>query len=114
GKKLLQSAHDISEGGLFISLLESAFVNQLGFEVDQQNKSIRSDAYWFGESQSRVAVSVAPQHQQEFESIVSASSVGFEFLGKVNKGSLSVNGQNWGSIQEWMNAYDNAIGAQMS
>ena len=34
-KKLLQSAHDISEGGLITTLLESGFPRRLGFDVQQ-------------------------------------------------------------------------------
>ncbi|MEY4627717.1 MAG: phosphoribosylformylglycinamidine synthase subunit PurL, partial [Bacteroidota bacterium] len=114
GKKIIESAHDISEGGLFICLMESGFVNQLGFEVDQQNKSIRSDAYWFGEAQSRVVVSVDPKHRQAFESMVTDSAVGFELLGTVKKDAIQVAEQNWGAVSEWMDAYDHAIGAHMN
>jgi len=51
------SAHDISEGGLIITLLESAFYNNKGFEVNSNASSLRKDAYWMGEAQSRVVVS---------------------------------------------------------
>ena len=30
---VIESAHDVSDGGLFIALLESAFTNNLGFVV---------------------------------------------------------------------------------
>src|SRR5450631_4913091 len=56
--KLVESAHDITEGGLFVALAECGFHHELGFAVSNQNKSFRTDAYWFGESQSRVIVSV--------------------------------------------------------
>ncbi|MDE3253257.1 MAG: phosphoribosylformylglycinamidine synthase subunit PurL, partial [Bacteroidota bacterium] len=55
-EKWLQSAHDISEGGLAITLLESGFFRELGFEVEAET-DIRKDAYWFGEAQGRVVVS---------------------------------------------------------
>ncbi len=58
GGKLVRSAHDVSEGGLFVTLAESAFPRELGFDVVASDASIRKDAYWFGESQSRVVVSV--------------------------------------------------------
>jgi phosphoribosylformylglycinamidine synthase len=51
------SAHDISEGGLIVTLLESAFYNHKGFEVNSNGSSLRKDAYWMGEAQSRVVVS---------------------------------------------------------
>ncbi|MFN5136171.1 MAG: phosphoribosylformylglycinamidine synthase subunit PurL [Chitinophagaceae bacterium] len=59
-KKIITSAHDVSEGGLFTTLLESSFTNNLGFDVVADDSNIRKDAYWFGEGQSRVVVSVKP------------------------------------------------------
>ncbi|HEX6170909.1 MAG TPA: phosphoribosylformylglycinamidine synthase subunit PurL, partial [Chitinophagaceae bacterium] len=56
-RKLIQSAHDISEGGLFITLCESGFNRELGFTVETKD-DLREDAYLFGEGQSRVVVSV--------------------------------------------------------
>ena len=55
--KLILSAHDVSDGGLFITLLESSMHNNLGFSI-QTNDQIRKDAFLFGESPSRVIVSV--------------------------------------------------------
>src|SRR5690606_20803641 len=46
---LLQSAHDVSDGGLFITLLEAAMPNNLGFSVETDS-DYRKDAYLFGES----------------------------------------------------------------
>ena len=53
-RKLVQSVHDISEGGLFITLLESAMTDNFGFDVIMP-AGFRKDAYWFGEAQSRVS-----------------------------------------------------------
>ena len=50
-KEIISSAHDISEGGLFVTLMESAMLSNLGFDITTDS-SIRSDAYLFGESQS--------------------------------------------------------------
>ncbi|MFN2459047.1 MAG: AIR synthase-related protein, partial [Chitinophagaceae bacterium] len=72
--KIIQSAHDVSEGGLFVTLAESSFNNDLGFNVAQSPLStsgeglgVRPDAYWFGEAQSRVVVSVREENISEFE-----------------------------------------------
>ena len=61
---LIESAHDVSEGGLFITLLESSFRNNLGFDVVASDYRIRKDAFWFGEAQSRVVVSVNPENTE--------------------------------------------------
>ena len=41
--KIILSAHDISEGGLFVTLAESGFNRNLGFNVAQQKTTIRKD-----------------------------------------------------------------------
>lgn len=109
GKKLLKSAHDISEGGLAICLLESGFAGNKGFAINVTHEGNRSDAYWFGEAQSRVVVSISAQAQQDFEAEITSRGVAFTLLGRVTEGSISVQNEDWGSISSWKNTYDNAI-----
>lgn len=113
-EKLIQSAHDISEGGLFITLLESGFVTGYGFEAVQKNSSLRADAFWFGESQSRVVVSVSPSKQHAFETMLAASGIKSELLGKVKGKDVVINGDNWGAIAAWKSPYDEKIGSMMA
>ncbi len=63
---LLQSAHDCSDGGLAIALAESCVSSpgvRLGAVVQLSHSRLRRDAVLFGESQSRVVVSVTPEHR---------------------------------------------------
>ncbi len=108
---LVESAHDVAEGGLFVTLAESAFHKNLGFSVSSQNKNIRQDAYWFGESQSRVVVSVRPEKLAAFKK--SMDGVPLENLGVVTTALIEVNGEKWGVVREWKHAYDTAIEKQM-
>ena len=111
--KLIQSAHDISEGGLIVTLLEAGFVNELGFEVVQSDTSIRSDAFWFGESQSRVVISVSPENKQAFEAKLAAGQVTFQLVGKVKGKEVKINQENWGMIASWKKTYDEKISSLM-
>jgi len=104
----ITSAHDISEGGLFITLCESGFNRALGFTV-QSNDRIRKDAWLFGEAQSRVVVSVSADKEEEFLKLVSASGVKTEKLGTVTSGDIQIDGTSWGNIVEWKDRYDTAI-----
>jgi phosphoribosylformylglycinamidine synthase subunit PurL len=106
-KKMIISAHDVSEGGLFVTLAESGFNRSLGFEVVQQNSSVREDAFWFGEAQGRVVVTVKPDVTEQFEK---ALNIAFEKLGTVTSGEIIINKNSWGNISEWFEKYDNAIG----
>ncbi len=106
-RKLIVSAHDISEGGLFIALLESSFNNDLGFNALASDAGIRKDAYWFGESQSRVIVSVRASAANEFKKVLGDHP--FEELGVVTDGSIQVDGHDWGNISGWKEKYESAI-----
>ena len=104
---IVESAHDISEGGLFITLIESCFNRNLGIDVVAAHSNIRKDAYWFGEAQSRVVVSVKANRVEQFKNIVGEHP--YEELGEVTTGSVEVDGLNWGNIQFWKDKYDTAI-----
>ncbi len=61
--RLVQSAHDCSDGGLAVSLAECCVSNPtqpFGAVVRLAGHTIRRDALLFGESQSRVVLSVKP------------------------------------------------------
>ncbi|MEO8772001.1 MAG: phosphoribosylformylglycinamidine synthase subunit PurL [Ferruginibacter sp.] len=110
-RRLIASAHDISEGGLFVCLVESAFNRNLGFEIADQELEIRKDAYWFGESQGRIVVSVKQNMQDLFIDFMvkQRQQIVFSELGKIAANDIMIENENWGSIGEWKNKYDNAI-----
>jgi phosphoribosylformylglycinamidine synthase II len=108
GQKLVSSVHDVSEGGLFACLLESAMPNGLGFSV-ATDASIRKDAWLFGEGQSRVVVSINPFIQQLFEAEL--KNIPHTKIGHVNAtGEIHIDDGTWGYISDWKDAYDNALG----
>jgi phosphoribosylformylglycinamidine synthase len=108
-KKLVSSAHDVSEGGLFITLMESCFNRNLGFEVIANPEGIRPDACWFGESQSRVVVSVAKENRNDFNMLLEKMEMTVTYLGTVTSGKIMINGEDWGHVNGWKDKYENAI-----
>jgi phosphoribosylformylglycinamidine synthase len=110
----LNSAHDISEGGLIVTLLESAFYNHKGFEVTSNGSSLRKDAYWLGEAQSRVLVSVDTANVAAIEAAATKHGIKTTVLGKVTASDVIVECENWGSIGEWKNVYDTVIEKQLA
>ena len=106
--KLVNSAHDISEGGLIVTLLESGFQKGLGFTVSDQSTGIRQDAFWVGEAQGRVVVSVGKEKLAGLKEKLVAAGQTFLEIGTVTK-SINVNGADWGNITDWKEKYDTAI-----
>ncbi len=105
-EKLILSAHDISEGGLFVTLCESGFQRELGFSI-QTKAGIRKDAFLFGESQGRVIVTVELEAMRKFESLL--GDFPFEKIGVVTGSEVMVNGEFWGTIGWWKELYDTAL-----
>ncbi|MDE3143582.1 MAG: phosphoribosylformylglycinamidine synthase subunit PurL, partial [Bacteroidota bacterium] len=108
-EKLIVSAHDISEGGLIVTLLEKGFNRDLGFDVNADTAGFRKDAYWFGEAQSRVVVTVKKSQISNLKSQISKAGIAYTELGTVTADAIKVNGENWGSISDWKEKYDTAI-----
>jgi phosphoribosylformylglycinamidine synthase len=88
--QLLRSSHDISDGGLITAVVESCFGTGRGVNLElNETGNISLHAFLFSESPSRFVVSVAPEKQSEFESVMEGS---IQLLGKVSKySSLIVN-----------------------
>ena len=104
----IESAHDISNGGLFITLLESAFTHNLGFEIVSSSE-VREDAFLFGESPSRVVVSVTETGEDAFLDILNKRKTPFMLLGHVTRGRIVVDDRNFGQIQDYKNLYDKSL-----
>ncbi len=83
---LVQSAHDCSDGGLAVAVAESCMSApdlRLGAVVTLPAGRIRKDALLFGESQSRVVLSVSPAHRQRVLDQAVAAGVPAQVIGTV-------------------------------
>jgi phosphoribosylformylglycinamidine synthase len=89
-KNLLTSAHDCSIGGIAITLAESCINSGLGAEIDLKT-NIRSDCTLFGESQSRIVVTVNPEKAQEFIKHLQKEEIPFQQIGLVKGNYLKIN-----------------------
>ncbi|MFN4190311.1 MAG: AIR synthase-related protein, partial [Pseudothermotoga sp.] len=79
---VINSAHDLSEGGLAIALAESCILGNLGVLCDLKNIE-RQDFALFGEDQSRIIVSISQEKAQSFWKIVQQEEIPAMVIGKV-------------------------------
>ncbi|WKN40869.1 phosphoribosylformylglycinamidine synthase subunit PurL [Tunicatimonas pelagia] len=107
-QKLAISAHDVSDGGLFIALAESAMVNNLGFSV-QTISGIRKDAFLFGEGQGRVVVSVDFSQKEIFEDFLIKRDTTFLQIGSVQSADFVVDDQQLVSSLAGKELYDTSL-----
>ncbi len=112
-KGLIASAHDISDGGLFMALLESSLHNNLGVDV-KTNTGLRKDAYLFGEAQSRAIISIKPANKVAFEAELTACGLVFETIGTVKGNAVVIDSTNMGTVSEYANAYNTSIESRMN
>jgi phosphoribosylformylglycinamidine synthase len=118
-KKLVNSAHDVSDGGLAVTLAEKSIMNRdrmLGFEVDLEcanSDSAARQKLLFSEAQGRVVISVDPGKAGAVIEEADRLNVPVRVIGKVLPvgASIAVNGKPVAefSIDELLHAYNHAL-----
>ncbi len=108
GQRLISSAHDVSMGGLFITLVECALPGGMGFDVTSPAE-IRGDAFLFGESQSRVVVSVSSEQETDFLDFMMETGIHFSALGHVTKEELRIDDVSFGFISDYARDFENSL-----
>jgi phosphoribosylformylglycinamidine synthase len=88
-RRLLSSAHDVSDGGLAVALAECAMRGCIGAEIESVPDA-RVSAFLFGESSGRAVVTVAPEGQAAVEDAAGEAGVRFTRLGGVGGRSLRI------------------------
>jgi phosphoribosylformylglycinamidine synthase II len=109
---VVESAHDIADGGLFITLLESAMYKNLGFDITSCCE-VRVDAFLFGEAPSRVVVSVCETTEGKFLDLLKNSHTPYMLLGHVTKGDIRIDDTSFGDIAEYKELYDNSLAEKL-
>ena len=104
GAKLVNSVHDISEGGLFVTCAESAMAGRKGFDICSDN-SVRLDAWLYGESQSRVVLSLNTENLKTIQELAAKHHLPALHIGTVTANEVIVNGKSWGSLDSFKQTY---------
>ncbi len=105
---LVQSAHDVAEGGLSVAIAEMTFGTKLGVEVTLEGSAT---SVLFSESQSRFVITVAPEKAAQFEEVVAdAKKVGVV----TEEATIKINATNndtliEGTVAEFQDAWKGAI-----
>ncbi len=118
-QKLVHSAHDISDGGLFVALAEKGVMNAespLGFIVtleDTESSPVRMQQQLFSEAQGRALLSVSPDRIREVAEAANEHHIPLRAIGTVMQraASISINGREMVSltIDELAEAYYHAL-----
>ncbi len=105
---LLQSAHDCSDGGLAVTVAESAIIGKVGAVIEPEIEG-RWDATLFGEAQSRIVASVRPDDAERFQAIAAAHDVPILRLGVTGGDRIAYPGALDVALAEAADAWDNGL-----
>ena len=93
--QIIKSAHDVSEGGLSICVAESCFLNgnKFGCELELKD-SMRTDALLFGETQSRIVVSIQSHNLNKLIRLADKRKVLSTIIGKTGGNNIIIRHQD--------------------
>jgi len=93
-------------------LLESAIHRNYGFDI-LTDSEVRLDSFLFGESQSRIVVTIDESKYSDFITLVNRENVPCLAIGKVTSGEIIVDEENFGNIKQYKHVYDNVLNSIM-
>ncbi|MCD6021843.1 MAG: phosphoribosylformylglycinamidine synthase subunit [Actinomycetia bacterium] len=105
---LLASAHDCSDGGMAVALAESAILGGHGFAVTLDG-DMPPHVMLFGESASRVVVSVAPEREGSLRGLAATRGVPFRRLGETGGPRAVIDGMVDATVDELTEVWERAI-----
>ena len=110
--KIINSAHDVSSGGLILALIEMCFSSGYGLKIEKPSKLSNLMEYYFGEDQGRYILEIEPKNLQKVVKILNDNNVFNEKIATVQKDYFEVLGEFKIDINElykinnkWYNNY---------
>jgi phosphoribosylformylglycinamidine synthase II len=98
-KGWIESAHDLSDGGLAIALAECCIINKrnpIGAKILIPNIQMRPEWFLFSESQSRIVISVKSENQKQVEDQFANQSIPIALVGETGGDRFKIN--DWISV----------------
>ena len=89
-EKLLKSVHDISSGGILVTLSEMCTKNMIGAKIKIPKNYMKIHEYLFGEDQSRYIIEIEEKNIKKVNKVLKDNNIFFENIGKTQKNYLEV------------------------
>ncbi len=89
-RKLVLSAHDISNGGLLIALSEMSMGSNLGIKIEKSKKLRDLKEYFFGEDQGRYVLEIDEKNLTNVEKFLKSGSIYYEIIGKTQENFFEI------------------------
>ena len=113
---IIESAHDCSEGGLAVALAESCISgpSPMGASIELEAGAVKTDSLLFGESQSRIILSLGKRDLERLEDIACEYGAPIEVIGEVGGEMLLIDELINIDIHELSSTWNNAIEKRIS
>ena len=109
---LVNSVHDVSNGGLIIALAEMSMGSNYGVKINKPKKLTNLLKYFFGEDQGRYILEVDKNNLGKVEKILKNNNIFYENIGSTQKDYFEIQGELKIDIKElykindrWYNNY---------
>ena len=99
-KQLVESSHDVGEGGILIAVAETCIAGNLGAKINSPKSLINLNEYFFGEDQGRYIIEINPKDLKEVTKILNKNSVHHEELGVISDKDMIINDKTKVTIDE--------------
>jgi phosphoribosylformylglycinamidine synthase len=114
GEGLTRTVHDVSDGGLLITLAEMALAGAIGAKLDPWPTTLPAHAFLFGEDQARYLVAAAPAHAATILERAETAGVPIARLGVVGGHALVLPGVAPLSLERLREAHESWFPLYMS
>ncbi len=113
---IVESSHDCAEGGLAVALAEGCISGDkpMGANIELYNEGQRWDALLFGESQSRIVLSLNRRHIDKLEEIACNNETPLEVLGEVGGDHLLIDDKINVAIEDLQKAWRESLERRVS
>ena len=90
---LINSAHDVSSGGIIVSLTEMAMSSLIGIKLEKPKKLSNIFEYFFGEDQGRYLIEIDKENLEKSKKILKENNVHYELIGITQKNNIELSGE---------------------
>ncbi len=105
----IKSAHDVSDGGVSITIAECCIASGFGADI-QINVDKRLDLTLFGEDQSRVIITIDEKNKNHLLNFIKMNDIDAEIIGRVTNDILKINHEIKLTVSEMKEIYFNELG----
>ena len=90
---LIESAHDVSLGGILVAISKMCLKGNKGVKFDKIKSLINKFEFYFGEDQGRYIIEISQNNEKKITNTLKGNSVHFDKLGIITKKDIIINSE---------------------